>query len=1082
MASIDSSHGEKPGTRFSQEIMRKNDQGKYQASMRSSTPKQPTIEQPENDDVASSGITESSSITEGRNSPASIVGWRDKFEHSLMDREDEQKHTLEFLKESKSRPIASPNSILLVTGDSGSGKTRFVQSIQNLMNGGCYLVGKFEYHTRAPYSGFINAIQTFLIHVLQQDPDTAFLIESAVHQEFTAGQISVLQHAIPGLQNVIRQIDDRDAKPKVIEKFGTVLRRFLVVLCNVKSHVVLCLDDLHLATLPSLELLSLLVAECPVRGLTVVATAPRIEISKNLREVLQSMTKTWDTIVVEIALKPLSRMSLSSVLNQAFGSEMTELVEVLLQKWPSGMNFMELLWFLAWAEDGQYLATDAAGKWSLVDRFSLSMEDGANSLSGIVHEELGRHFEGEVYKAWKLAACLESEVDIDLIESLAGTNMGNAMDLAISQGLVQRNEQGNSFMFVNTAVRSTLSSGVLPEQKARLHLKAALTMWNSVEDDQIDQRMFDILGHFNAAKLVIDSMTRGDKVSVVTLCLHAAKHAAALSSFEDAFNVVEFGMNLIDDADWEENYDVALALHNAAVELRISTSRMSDIEEITRPILKHAKSPLEKLTAWCACLHDLGLKGLHSESITQGTAMIRELGFDFPDRISLLPLFAKLVAIKRRLRKMSDERILRLPLLEDPTLLAVLRILHHVILDAISEPQPEMIAYITATTNQITLDHGLSVFAGGAFVGFGMVLVNMKDLTGATRLGKLSITLLHRFGRIEYLPRIYLSYYGVISAFRKPVNECLEPLLLAHQYGSLTGDVQFSIMSGLMHCSLSIEAGKPLRQIERHFHRLYEIVKKNGDTATLSLSLPHIQRLRHYLGLTDDPLSDKGDLMDYKEKLNEAESSKRGKMAIFPIKYSKLQLAYVFNDYHLAMKWSVTQKELSSLPRTLETASASFFRAATLIEMARLNVNRGRNIRQARSTVKTFDRWAQESPHNIVHRFHLLKAELASVLEKNDEAGRHFLCAVSVARYEEDWFTNALASERFALHLLRMDEEDKAKRYLLESLECYEKWGAVAKGKQLRSFLIELGAAFPNEIYSQKLDGRRNSSNFATQY
>jgi hypothetical protein len=143
-----------------------------------------------------------------------------------------------------------------------------------------------------------------------------------------------------------------------------------------------------------------------------------------------------------------------------------------------------------------------------------------------------------------------------------------------------------------------------------------------------------------------------------------------------------------------------------------------------------------------------------------------------------------------------------------------------------------------------------------------------------------------------------------------------------------------------------------------------------------------MQRLHHYLGLTSDPLAEKCDLIDYDAEFYEACRNERS-IAVVAIKYCRMQVGYVFNDYQLAYKWIIKQKEMDSLPVTSEYASVLYLRAAILLEMARSNVNRRKNLCQVRSIIKRFDKLTQETPHNLLDWYHLLKAEMPSLLGSN---------------------------------------------------------------------------------------------------
>ena len=89
---------------------------------------------------------------------------------------------------------------------------------------------------------------------------------------------------------------------------------------------------------------------------------------------------------------------------------------------------------------------------------------------------------------------------------------------------------------------------------------------------------------------------------------------------------------------------------------------------------------------------------------------------------------------------------------------------------------------------KITLLHGSSVYASGAYSTYGLLVSGaLGDVEKGARFGELALRSLDQFGVYEYLPRVYAAVYGCIHSWTRPLDESLEPLLHAYRVGMQSG-------------------------------------------------------------------------------------------------------------------------------------------------------------------------------------------------------------------------------------------------------------------------------------------------------
>jgi hypothetical protein len=111
------------------------------------------------------------------------------------------------------------------------------------------------------------------------------------------------------------------------------------------------------------------------------------------------------------------------------------------------------------------------------------------------------------------------------------------------------------------------------------------------------------------------------------------------------------------------------------------------------------------------------------------------------------------------------------------------------------------------------------------------------------------------------------------------------------------------------------------------------------------------------MGLSEDPLSGKGDLMDFDQAVQEAIEHKRA-VTILGLRICRMTVAYLFNDYDLAAKNALEVKDYWQMPPTFEVASAFFCGGMVALAVAREGKELRKNLRFAKHVVKVFKGWS----------------------------------------------------------------------------------------------------------------------------
>ena len=957
--------------------------------------------------------------------------WRLVLKQRLFARHVELKCAEEIIRKSLKDPSQPP--ILLVSGVEGSGKTRFARSLKDTVESCHFAEGAFDSLPLAPYSGFLSAIEDFFQR--RKNPDQDKVIKN-IENEMSLDQIAVLLSGIPSLSTYLSP-QSKNPRPNLepntsSDRFRTVFCSFLSTICSVQKPLVIFLDNLHFSNNSSMELLSHIILEAPIPGLFIIGAAPSDE-ELPLWKKVKSLEMIWQTSIPMIEMKALSSNQIREILSESFHSDMDSLNRTLVKS--TECTFLHVCCFLSWLRDSGFLYP-RDGQWDFQEvEFSLTLGETSVSLKEIVQKQIITLFDNSSAQWLRIVASCGHSFDANILEKIFDASDATMLlNKSIKCGLIEA-KPGRKFVFCNETVRLQLIGQFSKEEQDHSHLKIARGIWSKTDDGSISHDSFSILNHFFFLTNHVPS--KRERWAVASLCLHAAKHAVGLSSFSDAHEALTFGMKLMKGEDWRKQYDLSLALHNCAAEVHLILGNFDLIDALTEPVPQHAREPLHKVQASCAKIYSLDCQGNHNEAIAAGLSILEELGFVVPTRASGRSVFGRLRKIRQRVMAKSDEQILRMSVMTDESKLAILQILQLLFVSAFSIPQPMLTALLAVMSVEFTLDHGLSVFAAGSLSTLGMVVVGVQGVDIATRYGTIAMKLFEKFGRVEFLPRVNFVYYGVILPWRDPLKNSLPHLLHGYHIASQTGDMQFGCICGLLYCVYAIASGVSLLELQSQWYRFTAVMKEKNNDFLLSMTIPHIQLAHHYMGLSSNPLAAKGDLLDYDDAFSRAKDNNRAFEAM-SIKHCRMELGYVFNDYELAYKWIITPKELETHPYTLELVNTAFFRAVVLIALGLETPKRFRKYaREVKRTIQQFQQWSKETPHNILEKFHLLKAEYHSLEGKNGDAYQHYLYAISLSRNEENLFTCAVAQERCGLHLLRKSDRARSTKFLKDSILTY---------------------------------------------
>jgi class 3 adenylate cyclase len=411
---------------------------------------------------------------------------------------------------------------LLVAGEPGIGKTRFVAELCNRMThaGARVLAGRCDEDIAAAYRPWTEALEPW-VAAMSAEALTEF---SDVHGVGLALVVPSVRRRVPGLESA-PPMDAQTLQAVVVDAIVELL-----TLHSAEGPLVVVLDDVHWIDASSLLLLRRIVAAAP-GDVSLIATYRDTDLDRvhPLSAVLADLRRVDG--VRRVALQGLDATGVEEYLTvaagQALDADGVRLADAVHEGTAGNPLFVgEMLRHLS--ESGAIRRAD--DRW--VGESGLSLPEGLREVIGRRLTRLG----DDVGVALKIAAVLGRSFDPDVVEAIVGRDVLEEMEHAAAAGIIA--ETGRSFEFRHAVLREVMLAELSATRLQRMHRDVARVLdrrWALSLDQHIEE-----LAHHHA---------EGCTTHAAHWCLRAAQRANSEYQSQRAVQWADRGLELIELAD-----------------------------------------------------------------------------------------------------------------------------------------------------------------------------------------------------------------------------------------------------------------------------------------------------------------------------------------------------------------------------------------------------------------------------------------------------------------------------------------------------------------------------------------------------
>jgi DNA-binding SARP family transcriptional activator len=364
---------------------------------------------------------------------------------------------------------SSGRQAAFVTGEAGIGKTRLVSEFARDAHaaGALVVAGRCDDGLNLPYQPFVEALE----HLVAHTPTPRL----KRHITEYGGSIARL---VPALSAHAGDAAGTEVEPSESERY--VLFRAIEGLLSAECEdgpVLLVLEDLHWADLPTLHLLRRLLTSARSWALMVVSTCRLEGLGKNhpLRELLADLHR--EPRVLRLSLTGLDSADVGDLLRGIgevpLATADQQLAET-LEASTNGNPFFITQLVQGLAETGALVSDE--GRVRLTDGVELTSE-----LPVSITETLGRRLRRmheDVRRCLDVAAVVGQEFDAELVSAVADVpSASDALTLAVEDGvLLEVPDQPARLRFAHALMQRYVYRQLGPARQTELHRRIALAM------------------------------------------------------------------------------------------------------------------------------------------------------------------------------------------------------------------------------------------------------------------------------------------------------------------------------------------------------------------------------------------------------------------------------------------------------------------------------------------------------------------------------------------------------------------------------------------------------------------------------
>jgi predicted ATPase/signal transduction histidine kinase/tRNA A-37 threonylcarbamoyl transferase component Bud32 len=992
--------------------------------------------------------------------------------------------------------------MMLVAGYSGIGKSSLVAEIYKPIaeTRGYFISGKFDQFQRnIPYFAIVQAFTGLVRQLLTETQEKLERWRDQLLKAL-APNARVIIDVIPeieliiGSQPSVPKLEPTEAQ----NRFNLVFQNFLRVFATTEHPLVIFLDDLQWADAATLKLIELIMTETKGQvnyqnsksewdgkqserasnlSLLMVGAYRDNEVGSThlLRVTLEGLQKAG-AIVNRINLSPLEVEHISALIADTFQGSIASvkpLAKLVKQKTrgnPFFVNqFLNTLYsekLIAFNPPQSSLNSGVTQcgfwQWNIAEIEAQQIADNVVELMILKLKKLPE----STQRVLRLAACIGAKFDLKTLSTVCEQPQNSVfLDLkaAIQSGLILPTSELNpelliqTYKFLHDRVQQAAYALIKEAYKQEIHLQIGRLLLAKTANptETRSQEFFEIVDHFNlgvgfSLENRVLSLDKQERKKIAKLNLIAGQKAKAAAAYDAALGYFQAGLKLLENQSWKKEYDLTFSLYEEAAEAAYLIGNFEQMKQWVEVVKNQAKTLPEQIKIYEIEIQSTFYQGNPQKAIKLGLRILKLLGINLDENPSQSDIQSILAKTAQLLGKREIESLIDLPLMTDPEKLGAIHILAYISTSCYMAA-PALFLPVMLSKVNLSIEHGNAEWSPIGYMGYGLILCGaFLEIESGYRFGKLALKLAQKLNSKKVETMVLSVVSSNILHWKEPCRNVLPILNESYYRGIEVGNFDASF-SACHFCIQSYFAGCELTELEQKmtiYNQAFAQIRREVPSNWMA---PFWEAVRCLLGHSQSRTRLMGEACNEEQVLARAIAANE-RTELHLVYLNKLILCYLFGEYVQARKNALlAEAYLESVMGMIASVLFHFYDSLTHLNRCAeaTRTEREAFLDRVNANQAKFEIWARHCPENFLHKFHLVEAEKARVLDQIIEAEEFYEQAISGAKDNGFIQEEALAYELAARFYLARSRERFARMYLKEAHYAYERWGAKAKVEDL---------------------------------
>ncbi|MBW4613860.1 MAG: AAA family ATPase [Desmonostoc vinosum HA7617-LM4] len=997
------------------------------------------------------------------------------------------------------------SEMMLVLGYSGIGKTVLIQEVYKPLTyqRGYFISGKFDQFQRdIPYASLIQAFRSLIRQLLTESEAEINKWREKLQTELGENGQVIIQ-VIPEIELIIgSQLPVPDLPPAELRnRFNIVFQKFIKVFTQPEHPLVIFLDDLQWADKASLELIQLLMTAVNNKYLFFIGAYRDNEVNEvhPLIQSLEAIAKAKVTIN-RIFLPPLALNQVTELISDTFfvkSRTAKPLAQLLYEKTGGNPFFINEFLKSLYSEEWLYFNYGfQEWQWNLDQ---IKAQPFTDNVVELMLKKV-KKMPTKTQAVLKLAACIGNQFDLRTLAAIyekstkeTATDLRSALrsglivPLDYAYQLVELDVEGLSnqlvaeYKFAHDRIQQAVYSLIPQADTQAVHLRIGKLLLQNTSSEEPEQNLFEIVNHLNKGRELINRQT--ELYDLAKLNLQAGKKAKSSVARQAAYKYLQTGLSLLGKESWSQQYHMTLNLYVEAIEAAYTIANYDEMESLSQTVSHKAQTLLDKIKVYEVKMQAYCAQIKFIEAVKTGLEVLNLLEVELPEQPNQLNLTQEIEQIKLMLAGREAKELISLPQMTDLHKLAAMRVMNYLFGPAyIAVNQLSLINWCKQVN--LSIQYGNSADSAFPYAGYGLILCLTGELDNGYQFGQLALKLIEQSQDKTFKARTYAAYKFFLKHWNEPLRDTSSFCIEAYQSGIETGDLEYAASAITSYAYALYLSGAELVEVKKEMEKAIAATRETQQKAYLDWAQIYMQAILNLIEKAENPCRLIGEIYD-EEKMIPVHLATNDRTAMMHAYSHKLSLCYLFQEFQQAVENANQFEEYAAnAGSSFILPTAYFYDALSRLavypnssEIEKEEILKNVSAKQAKMEL-----WAKQAPMNFLHKFYLIEAELARVLNKEQDAREYYDRTITLAKENEYLNEEALAYELAGKFYLARNQKHIARYYLQDAHYAYQRWGAIAKVKDLETrypqFIVNSSTDnFPTPSHSSITNSGKTTSN-----